>query len=390
MKPFFSTKPNSRQAALMLCTGKGTQVKKYEVKNNVLKLFTKFIGHGKATVIFRHPSHQLFISKADPAQLKKFLKLLTSISMSPKGREASVMDLPELPDPVALFQSDEQPKLRMMILKRQDYPLRDGFPSTLETLVIQGCMLSRVDSRIMQLDNLCTLDLSNNKIKELPELLCNLVNLADLRVTANQLSSFPDLLCQPPLSHSLKTLDLSDNLLVSLPGQFGHITSLVILNLANNQLKSLPFSFHWLRNLRKLSLLNNRLSYLPSNMHRLQLDTLDISGNDFYQEDSVQVIQSRLGVLPLLELSARVVKCHHLPYNTTVLPRNLCTYLETCRTCMCGNPCFVGFEHCVVTVDSQRLARTAITNSKGGVSMEAFLCSFACKKWYVSHGCLVV
>jgi hypothetical protein len=34
-----------------------------QVKNNVLKLFTKFIGHGKATVIFRHPSHQLFISK---------------------------------------------------------------------------------------------------------------------------------------------------------------------------------------------------------------------------------------------------------------------------------------------------------------------------------------
>ena len=310
--------------------------------------------------------------------------------MSPKENEPLIMDLPELPDPVALLHSDERPKLRMTVLKRQNYPLRDGFPSTLETLVIQSCMLSRLDSRILQLENLCTLDLSNNKIKELPELLCKLVNLAELRVTANRLSSFPDSLCQSSLSRSLKTLDLSDNRLVSLPGQFGYMTSLMSLNLANNQLESLPFSFHHLQNLRKLLLLNNRLHCLPSNMHRLQLDILDISGNEFCHEDSVQVIQSRLGVLSLLELSARVVKCHYVQYNSTVLPRNLCTYLDACRTCMCGKPCFMGFEQCVGKVDARRMARTAITSSKGEVSMEAFFCSFSCKKRYVSHAYLVV
>lgn len=278
----------------------------------------------------------------------------------------------------------------MTITKRQNYPLKDGFPSTLETLAIQNCLLARVDSRIMQLEHLHTLDLRDNRLKDLPSSMSNLGHLAELRVAANQLSSFPQSLCQTSLSRSLKTLDLSGNHLAFLPAQFGHLTSLVTLNLANNRLESLPFTFHHLQALRRLLLLNNRLRYLPSNMHHLHLDILDISGNDFAHEESVRVIQSRLGVMSLLELSARVMKYHHMPYNNGFLPHILCSYLDVCRTCMCSMPCFTCFEHCIGVVDSRRMAITAVTDSKGYVPMEAFFCSLECKKRYVSQGHLLL
>ena len=298
--------------------------------------------------------------------------------------------LPELPNARDLLHIDERPKLKLTITQRQNYPLRDGFPSTVETLVIQNCMLAKVDSRIIELVHLRILDLTHNKIRELPSSLANLDKLAELRLAENRLSSFPSSICQTSLSCSLKTLDLSDNQLVSLPAQFGEMVGLVSLNLANNQLHTLPYTFHRLRALQKLLLLNNKLRCLPCNMHYLHLDTLDVSGNEFANEKSVCIMQSRLGVLSLMELCSRVMNCYRIQYNSSCLPLHLCSFLDACRTCMCGKPCFVSFEHCLGPVDSRRMARTVITDSSRDIPMEAFLCSIECKKRFTGKGQLVL
>ena len=114
-----------------------------QVKENVVKVFSKFSDEGKATIRFKEPAHQLAISKvsniqsasislslslspqqADPGQLRELLKVL---KMSP-GQQNSVSLAPLLP---AKMQDIEKPKTRLTVKSRGEYPLR-GFPASLE------------------------------------------------------------------------------------------------------------------------------------------------------------------------------------------------------------------------------------------------------------------
>ena len=45
-------------------------------------------------------------------------------------------------------------KTKLNIANRRDYPIRDGFPSGLEVLSVNGCSLRKIDSRILLLRRL--------------------------------------------------------------------------------------------------------------------------------------------------------------------------------------------------------------------------------------------
>jgi len=90
-----------------------------------------------------------------------------------------------------------------------------------------------------------------------PEPLPSLPNsLKQLKLDANHFSSVPPQICSPSLV-KLEKLDLSFNLLATLPSGIGFLTSLVDLNLDNNCIVSLPEEIGKLKKLKALSLRKN-------------------------------------------------------------------------------------------------------------------------------------
>ncbi|WOK93671.1 plant intracellular Ras-group-related LRR protein 8 [Canna indica] len=124
------------------------------------------------------------------------------------------------------------------------------------------------------------LDVSNNLIREVPtkvgylkslnKLLLNANNITDESINWEGLSSLK----------SLTVLSLNQNYLTMLPSAVGTLTSLCQLHIANNKITSLPDEIGLLNQLRILKVANNRLSLIPSSIGSCRsLLEIDLSCN---------------------------------------------------------------------------------------------------------------
>lgn len=129
--------------------------------------------------------------------------------------------------------------------------LRD---SNLKTLPSQVVDLSR---------NVRTLDLTHNRLSELPVEIGGLVNLQRLMAPENLLQRLPSTLGK---LQSLKVLALDENRLTILPDELGLLVRLERLSVSVNSLTSLPSAIGSLRNLTLLNISNNRLKQLPESL----------------------------------------------------------------------------------------------------------------------------
>ena len=101
--------------------------------------------------------------------------------------------------------------------------------------------------------NLNALDLSHNRLRTLPTWIAELPHLQELRVSRNKLMEFPEGICR--LSH-LKRLDLSRNALTGLPKCMGGLKELTSLDLWDNDLMDFPAQIAGMKALRFLDLRN--------------------------------------------------------------------------------------------------------------------------------------
>lgn len=88
------------------------------------------------------------------------------------------------------------------------------------------------------LENACkadvsTVDLSRNKLSELPDQLCMITAIADLKLTSNELTHIPEWIGEK--YKYLQTLDLSKNFLESLPSTLGLLKYLREINISFNR-----------------------------------------------------------------------------------------------------------------------------------------------------------
>ncbi|XP_009861397.2 leucine-rich repeat-containing protein 40-like [Ciona intestinalis] len=103
------------------------------------------------------------------------------------------------------------------------------------------------------------------------------VELTKLNLSSNLLCTVPEDLQN---FEFLKFLDIHDNKLQTLPNALGNLSALEHLNLSHNQLSVIQTSFNGLANLRVLLLQHNQLRELPSSLGCLQnCEKLDISHN---------------------------------------------------------------------------------------------------------------
>ena len=201
--------------------------------------------------------------------------LIQLLQLSPaKQREETLVPLL----PLKVNTADPVPT-KLVVTSQAKYPVK-GFPMTLERFEAVGINLNRIDKRLCNLQNLAYLDLSNNHISEVPESLQN-VSLVELKLSGNKIEEYPLALCLGIISSSLRSLDLSRNLITNLPGNFVQLKGLVRLKLDCNQLTTLPKCFGKLTNLKYLSASSNQITVLPHTFKRLQLESIDLFGNPF-------------------------------------------------------------------------------------------------------------
>lgn len=96
-----------------------------------------------------------------------------------------------------------------------------------------------------------------------------LVNLQKLSIHLNKLKALPNSICE---MKSLKILDAHLNSIHGLPHAIGRLTKLEVLNVSSNftNLTEVPESIGDLANLRELDISNNQIRVIPETIYQLE------------------------------------------------------------------------------------------------------------------------
>ncbi|XP_039106802.1 DISP complex protein LRCH3 isoform X2 [Hyaena hyaena] len=135
--------------------------------------------------------------------------------------------------------------------------------------------LSEIPIEACHFVSLENLNLYQNCIRYIPEAILNLQALTFLNISRNQLSTLPVHLCNLPL----KVLIASNNKLVSLPEEIGHLRHLTELDVSCNEIQTIPSQVGNLEALRDLNVRRNHLVRLPEELAELPLIRFDFSCN---------------------------------------------------------------------------------------------------------------
>ncbi|KAG5049610.1 hypothetical protein JHK85_010713 [Glycine max] len=128
---------------------------------------------------------------------------------------------------------------------------------------------------ILELDtSVRTLDLTHNRIVDIPVEISKLINVQRL-VRTNYYSAFGTILAENLIERlpvnlgklqSLKLMNLDGNRITSLPDELGQLVRLERISISGNLLTSLPATIGSLRNLVLLNVSNNKLQSLPESV----------------------------------------------------------------------------------------------------------------------------
>ncbi|RYP34624.1 hypothetical protein DL767_004184 [Monosporascus sp. MG133] len=132
-----------------------------------------------------------------------------------------------------------------------------------------------------RLTGLLKLNLSNNRLKSLPQDFNAFRSLRSLNISSNFLEDFPSFLCD---LDGLVDIDVSFNSIGSLPESIGNLRSLEKFVMTNNRLAgSLPSTLGQLSNLRELDLKFNTLTAIDVVSEIPKLEILSVDHNSISQ-----------------------------------------------------------------------------------------------------------
>uniref|UniRef100_A0A1D1YBB1 LRR repeats and ubiquitin-like domain-containing protein At2g30105 n=1 Tax=Anthurium amnicola TaxID=1678845 RepID=A0A1D1YBB1_9ARAE len=167
--------------------------------------------------------------------------------------------------------------------------------------------LKALPSEVLEIDKFVrTLDLSNNKIVEIPMEISKLNNMQRLVLAQNLVEQLPANLGN---LHSLKVLVLDANRLRTLPDELGFLVKLEQLSVMGNMLTHLPETLGNLQNLQLLNVSNNKLRSLSKSIGSC-LALEEVQANDNSIED---LPSSICNLIHLKSLSLNNNHLHQLP-----------------------------------------------------------------------------
>ncbi len=152
---------------------------------------------------------------------------------------------------------------------------------TLEVLDLTDNKLSELPENFGAFKKLKILFLSNNNFTELPTVLVECPNLSMIGIRNNQINA----VAENSLPLSTRWLILTDNEIEKLPNSMGDLSLLQKCMLSGNKLTSLPESISKCHNLELLRIAVNNFTALPSFLLALpKLSWLAYSGNPFCEK----------------------------------------------------------------------------------------------------------
>ena len=383
---------------LMFCTVSNRAGTKFEVCQNIASVHDKFLHLGECTIELIKPARTIFISDADPLQLKLMLNLLKKAINAKTDKELDALDAISLTS-AALNKSKlnqiRRPKEKMVISEKKDYPTIQGpcnyllqecvcnytiiknFPFRLKELKVNGINLKRIESRILKLMWLVVLDLSGNSLTTWPKSFSGLVDLRELNLSNNQLSKVPVSFFQT-VSENLQLLDLSNNQITMIPFVISRLARIATLKLSNNQLKRLPSTISSLTNLKILELVGNpNLSVMPGTFLKLELKHLSLSSRCLTLEGSATTIKDTSLKIPSLTdfcLVSLTKSGFRLKIVETCLPMGLLEYWDTMQNCSCGKLCLWSSNvRAMIKANPRCIAQTFVTDGNL-LGSETFIC----------------
>lgn len=118
------------------------------------------------------------------------------------------------------------------------------------------------------------LDLSNSGLTRLPQSVFTNTAITSFDVSHNALTgSLPG---EIRFLQNLRTLDASDNAMTGVPAELGQLVNLHILDLSNNQLTGLPNELGQLKQLQRLDLRGNTITKQDLDVIRASLTATEI------------------------------------------------------------------------------------------------------------------
>jgi Leucine-rich repeat (LRR) protein len=164
----------------------------------------------------------------------------------------------------------------------------------LRTLNLSANKLTQIPSTISGLINLQHIELSYNQLTQIPDAVYDLKSLATLDLSHNQLTRISEHITK--LSN-LQKLDVAFNELTKLPDQITELTKLCALDLSHNKITEIPLGFSQLTRLRNLCLDANQLTSLPacilSRSDKLE-DYLDVDENCWLDPNSEKLTRTNI------------------------------------------------------------------------------------------------
>jgi internalin A len=127
--------------------------------------------------------------------------------------------------------------------------------------------LTEIPREVFQLQNLIWLDFSHNQIVKIPDAIAQLQNLTSLHLSSNKIVKIPDVIAQ---LQNLTQLHLSDNKIVEIPDAIAQLQNLTLLSFYNNKIVEIPDSIAQLQNLTSLYLHNNQIVKIPDAISQLK------------------------------------------------------------------------------------------------------------------------
>ncbi|KAI6191425.1 Protein lap1 [Aphelenchoides bicaudatus] len=203
----------------------------------------------------------------------------------------------------------------------------------LEQLDISSNRLSDLPDQFGELDRITDLTLSHNCLDSLPNSIGRLKRMTILKADDNNLTRLTpaigsctaltelflmqNFLSEIPSSignlNNLVNLNLDKNQAPAIPPLIGNCTSLTVLSIRDNQLEELPLEIGKLSRLRVLDVANNRLAHLPYTINVLQnLQALWLSENQ--SQAMVKLVQNTDP-----KTNIRVLTCYLLPQQSANL-----------------------------------------------------------------------
>lgn len=198
----------------------------------------------------------------------------------------------------------------------------------LRELVAKKNSIKSLPRDFARLDALEELNLSGNALEWFPLVLCDLSRLKSLSLGKNSIERLPP---QIQRLERLEHLYLGGNKLITVPSELCTLQALQSLNLGDNRITSLPKELTLMTKLVSLQLHKNQLQTLPQGLVRLvNLKELSLRDNPLV----LRFIREWPNTTPsLLELSARAVRIHQIPYSNETIPEHLVSFLDSAECC---------------------------------------------------------